>query len=218
MNDKNTDLAEQAHYLYLKWLLTPDEKDIHMLKYREYLTEFDKYKIYYQSSKYIALLEKEKKKYENKSKYQIEQLNQLKKILPQLIFVQNEGKDNFNIGKTEITQAQWKTVMGDNPSKFKGENNPIENISWYDAIEFCNKLSIMAGLQICYSGSGSSITYNFSANGYRLPTNAEWEYAAKGGVQSRNYEYSGSNNADEVSWNPKNSDKTTHPVGEKQEN
>jgi len=129
------------------------------------------------------------------------------------IFVQGGSTNDFYIGKTEVTQAQWKTVMGSNPSNFKGDNLPVETVNWYDAVEYCNKLSEMEGLIKCYSGSGNSISCNFKASGYRLPTEAEWEYAAKGGNQSRGYEYSGNNNVDEVAWYDKNSyDKgKTHP-------
>jgi formylglycine-generating enzyme required for sulfatase activity len=123
---------------------------------------------------------------------------------------------DFYIGKTEVTQAQWKTTMGDNPSYFKGDNLPVETVAWYDAVEFCNKLSEMAGLQKCYSGS--NITCNFKANGYRLPTEAEWEYAARGGNQSKCYKYSGSSNVDDVAWYSFNSGSKTQPVGVKNPN
>ncbi len=99
--------------------------------------------------------------------------------------------------------------MGNNPSRFKGDNLPVENGSWYDAVEFCNKLSIRDGLTPVYSINGDTIqnnwaegtiVANWSADGYRLPTETEWEYAARGGNKSRGFTYSGSNNIDEVAW------------------
>jgi formylglycine-generating enzyme required for sulfatase activity len=118
---------------------------------------------------------------------------------------------SFSIGKYEVTQAQWKAVMGNNPSEFKyGDNYPVENVSWEDAQEFCNRLSTATGKQ------------------YRLPTEAEWEYAARGGSQSKGYIYSGSNNPDNVAWYWDNSELwtngitgngySTHPVGQKSPN
>ncbi|MDR0895212.1 MAG: SUMF1/EgtB/PvdO family nonheme iron enzyme [Prevotellaceae bacterium] len=105
---------------------------------------------------------------------------------------------SFSIGKYEVTQAQWKAVMGNNPSEFKyGDNYPVENVSWDDAQEFCNRLSSITGKQ------------------YRLPTEAEWEYASRGGNRSRGYKYSGSNNSDNVAWYGDNSGNSTHPVGQK---
>ena len=126
--------------------------------------------------------------------------------------------DDFYIGKYEVTQKEWKEVMGNNPSYFKGDNSPVEEVSWYDAVEFCNKLSKKEGLTPCYSGSGKNTKCDFSANGYRLPTEAEWEYAALGGNKSRGYKYSGSNTIGEVAWYGNNSGSKTHPVGKKQPN
>ena len=107
---------------------------------------------------------------------------------------------DFYIGKYEVTQAQWKAVMGSNPSDFKGDNLPVENVSWNDIQEFITKLNAQTGKK------------------FRLPTEAEWEYAARGGNQSKGYKYSGSDSIDEVAWYGDNSSSTTHPVGQKSPN
>jgi formylglycine-generating enzyme required for sulfatase activity len=103
-------------------------------------------------------------------------------------------------------------------NKGKGDDNPMYLINWYEAVEYCNKLSESQGLDPAYSiGSGNrpSVTCDFTKNGYRLPTEAEWEYAARGG---ENYKYSGSDDLDAVAWYGNNSNGTTHPVGQKKPN
>ena len=110
---------------------------------------------------------------------------------------------DFFISKTEVTQKEWKDIMGSNPSHFKGDNLPVEKVSWNDIQSYINKLNTKTGLN------------------YRLPTEAEWEYAARGGVKTQNsasYKYSGSNNIDEVAWYSSNSSSKTHSVGSKQPN
>jgi sulfatase modifying factor 1 len=126
--------------------------------------------------------------------------------------------NSFYIGKFEVPQEEWRAVMGKNPSSWLGAKSPVDSISWYDVVEYCNKRSRMEGLNPCYSGSGDDIICNFGANGYRLPTEAEWEYASRGGEASQNYKYSGSNNLDEVGWYKGNSTFHTEPVGQKKAN
>jgi formylglycine-generating enzyme required for sulfatase activity len=126
---------------------------------------------------------------------------------------------SFYMGKYEVTQKEWTEVMGSNPSSFKGDTLPVESINWYEAVEYCNRLSLKEGLTPAYWGSGAAIVCDFHASGYRLPTEAEWEYAAKGGNKNfLSYEYSGGNSVDRVAWYSGNSGYSTHPVGTKQAN
>ena len=107
---------------------------------------------------------------------------------------------DYYIGETEVTQALWKAVMGSNPSYFSGTNLPVEKVSWNDCQTFITKLNQLTG------------------KNFRLPTEAEWEYAARGGQKSRGYKYAGSNTLSNVGWYSDNSSNKTHPVKQKQAN
>ena len=149
----------------------------------------------------------------------------------------NVSLSPFSIGKYEITQAEYQAVMGFAPSFFLGAGRPVECVSWFKALEYCNRRSIMEGLTPCYSYSGSGTdpdtwptgydtsNYNqwnldcdWNANGYRLPTEMEWLFAARGGNLSQGYVYSGSDDIGEVGWYFDNSGNSTHLVGLKAPN
>ena len=140
-----------------------------------------------------------------------------RKLLISENFVNVDNK--FWINKYQVTQKEYSLVMGKNPSHFKGDKLPVEQVSLYDAIEYCNKKSIKEGFEPVYTITGNqSISIDRTKNGYRLPTEEEWKYAAKGGSLSKGFTYSGSNTPDEVAWYNANSGSKTHDVGTKKPN
>ena len=157
---------------------------------------------------------------------------------------------SYRMGQTQVTQRLYKKVMGENPSYFQPNNSelddnqrrelgsntantPVERVSWFDAVYFCNKLSLMEDLTPAYSVDGETnpeywgytphqkesiepeVKCDFDTNGYRLPTDTEWENAANGG---ESYTYSGSDDLDRVGWYYDNSNNVTHPVAQKMPN
>ena len=107
----------------------------------------------------------------------------------------------FYLGRYEVTQKQWRDVMGTNPSRYQGDNHPVDSVSWNDAQDFIRKLNEKEG-----------------TTKYRLPTEAEWEFAARGGTQSHGYMYAGSNNETDVAVSGENAVNKSYPVGSKRPN
>lgn len=148
----------------------------------------------------------------------------------------NKKIQGLYISKTEVTQASYRMVTGVNPSTNQGDYYPVETVSWYDVLVFCNLLSIRDGLVPCYSINGArnpgawgsvpkdsrylwnAVQCDFDADGYRMLTIEEWEYAAMGGPSRQRGKYAGSNYIDDVAWYKNNSDESTHFVAQKMPN
>ncbi|RYY12396.1 MAG: formylglycine-generating enzyme family protein [Chitinophagaceae bacterium] len=122
--------------------------------------------------------------------------------------------ESFQLSKFLVTQDIYRAVMNESPSAFKGDRLPVENVSWKDAVLFCNTLSGLANLDQCYiMEDADTITYDATKNGFRLPTEAEWEYACKAGSSGIRY-----SDIDSVAWYKNNAEKSTRDVGLKSPN
>jgi len=121
----------------------------------------------------------------------------------------------FLLGKFPVTQGLYYEITGQKPSGFSSTNKPVETVSWKDAVSFCNQLSIYAALNPCYgfNNGNETICFDSSANGFRLPTEAEWQFACQAGRSEIRYD-----ELDKIAWYKENSGNTTHDVGLKTPN
>lgn len=137
------------------------------------------------------------------------------RLLPVPFLLRPVAVASFYLGRHEVTQREWTALMGGNPSRFPGDDLPVETVSWYDCVEYCNRRSLAEGLTPAYHIDRTTrdpdntnplddvkwtVTLDPRANGYRLPTEAEWEYAASGGQRTRGYAFSGDDAVDRVAW------------------
>ena len=127
----------------------------------------------------------------------------------------SESIQSFKLSKFPVTQLDYNHLMGKSPSEFKGELFPVESVTWLEAILFCNRLSEIKNLTPCYviGENHEQVSFSTSSNGFRLPTEAEWEYACKAGEVNPRY-----GEIDKIAWYKDNSDASPHAVGQKEPN
>lgn len=125
---------------------------------------------------------------------------------------------DFWMAKTEVTQAQWSSVMHTDRADAPGETLPVDQVSFAEACEFCNRLSDQQGLPTAYRIEGQKVEWDRASTGYRLPTEAEWEFAARGGLATHGYRFAGGNDPNDVAWTSGNTGASPQAVGLKAPN